>query len=186
MRRSLELEGVDTDLCDVEWQIMESIIPPAKSGGRRREVDVREIVNGVGATPGGTCLTLCYCDRPSMATSIVGARMATWETMNVQWREAVHMMAGCDAEPRAAILNGQSVKTTAVSSERGYDNAKKVMGHKRHILIDVMGLLLVALVHKADIWNGRGQIAPPAGQTQRLQSTGTHLSRWWLRRAAHD
>ena len=50
-------------------------------------------------------------------------------------------------QPSAAILDSQSVKT---KGERGYDSNKKVKGRKRHILVDVMGLLLCVLVHKAN------------------------------------
>ncbi len=36
-----------SDLTDQEWSHIEPRIPPAKRGGRRREVDVREVVNGI-------------------------------------------------------------------------------------------------------------------------------------------
>ncbi len=36
-----------SDLRDAEWALIASLIPPAKRGGRRREVDVREVLNGV-------------------------------------------------------------------------------------------------------------------------------------------
>lgn len=36
-----------SDLTNAEWGLVEPLIPPAKRGGRRREVDVREVVNGL-------------------------------------------------------------------------------------------------------------------------------------------
>jgi transposase len=36
-----------SDLTDDEWSLIEPLIPPAKRGGNKRTVDVREIVNGV-------------------------------------------------------------------------------------------------------------------------------------------
>ncbi len=36
-----------SDLSDGEWALIGPLIPPAKRGGRRREVDVREVMNGV-------------------------------------------------------------------------------------------------------------------------------------------
>ncbi len=36
-----------SDLSDAEWALIAPLIPPAKRGGRRREVDVREVMNGV-------------------------------------------------------------------------------------------------------------------------------------------
>jgi transposase len=36
-----------SDLTDDEWEPLEHLIPPAKCGGRRREVDVRDVLNGL-------------------------------------------------------------------------------------------------------------------------------------------
>jgi transposase len=36
-----------SDLTDEEWRLVEALIPPAKRGGRKREVDVRAVINGV-------------------------------------------------------------------------------------------------------------------------------------------
>ncbi len=36
-----------SDLTDEEWALIAPLIAPAKGGGRRREVDVREVMNGV-------------------------------------------------------------------------------------------------------------------------------------------
>ena len=36
-----------SDLTDAEWALIAPMIPPAKRGGRRREVDVREVLNGL-------------------------------------------------------------------------------------------------------------------------------------------
>ena len=62
-----------SDLTDGEWALIEGLIPPAKHGGRRREVDVRDVLNGViyvlgPAVSGGPCPRIC---RPSrLCTSI--------------------------------------------------------------------------------------------------------------------
>ena len=36
-----------SDLTNEEWGHVEPLIPPAKRGGRRREVDEREVLNGL-------------------------------------------------------------------------------------------------------------------------------------------
>ncbi len=36
-----------SDLTDEEWALVEPLIPPAKRGGNRRHVDVREVMNGI-------------------------------------------------------------------------------------------------------------------------------------------
>ena len=40
--------------------------------------------------------------------------------------------------------------------ESGYDSDKKVKGRKRHVTVDVLGLLLVVVVHKASIQERAG------------------------------
>ena len=45
----------------------------------------------------------------------------------------------------------QSVKTTEVAKEVGYDGGKLVKGHKRHILVDTLGLLLQVVVNAANV-----------------------------------
>ena len=36
-----------SDLTDDEWALVEPLIPPAKRGGNKRHVDVREVMNGI-------------------------------------------------------------------------------------------------------------------------------------------
>jgi transposase len=35
-----------SDLTDEEWSLVQPLIPPARHGGRGREVVIREVVNG--------------------------------------------------------------------------------------------------------------------------------------------
>ena len=36
-----------SDVTDAEWEIIESLLPTAQGVGRPREVDLREIINGI-------------------------------------------------------------------------------------------------------------------------------------------
>ncbi len=36
-----------SDMTDEEWSYVAPLIPPAKHGGRKREVDVRAVLNGI-------------------------------------------------------------------------------------------------------------------------------------------
>ena len=60
---------------------------------------------------------------------------------------------GRDAEPTAAIIDSQSVRAadTVPRASRGWDNAKKVNGRKRHIAVDATGLLLAVVITAASV-----------------------------------
>lgn len=59
--------------------------------------------------------------------------------------------------PSAASVDSQ-VKTTEVAQEVGYDGGKLVKGHKRHILVDTLGLLLQVVVSAANVAERTGAI----------------------------
>ncbi len=80
----------------------------------------------------------------------------TWEEVNTALRERVRQAAGRAAQPSLAIIDSQSVKTTEVGGEHGFDGAKKVNGRKRHILVDTMGNLLKVIAHAANIGERAG------------------------------
>ena len=44
-----------SDLTDAEWDLVGPLIPPAKRGGNKRAVDVREVVNGLMCVLGTGC-----------------------------------------------------------------------------------------------------------------------------------
>jgi putative transposase len=63
----------------------------------------------------------------------------------------VRKRAGRDKEPSLAVVHSQSVKTTEVGGAVGFDSHKQTKGRKRHILADILGLLLVVVVTSADV-----------------------------------
>src|SRR5262249_58366624 len=68
-------------------------------------------------------------------------------------RAAARQAAGRSVEPTAAVIDSQSVRAAATvpRSSRGWDNAKKVNGRKRHLAVDTGGLLLEILATPASL-----------------------------------
>jgi putative transposase len=111
-----------------------------------------------------------------------------WDTIHKVLHVAARVKARRNPQPSAAIIDSQSVKTTMVGGPRGYDGGKKVNGRKRHLLVDTQGLIIRAVVHRADITDRDGAkwlLGPMPGQLPRLQhlwadSAYTGQVRQWI------
>ena len=66
-------------------------------------------------------------------------------------------LEGREESPSAAIIDSQSVKTGADAREMvGFDAGKRVKGRKRHLVTDMLGLMLRVEVHSAGVQDRDG------------------------------
>jgi len=146
-----------TSLTNFQWQVIQELL----ADQRKRKHDLRQVIDAIFyVVKGGISWRLMPNDLPpwkSVYYDYAKFRKAgIWQELNDALREKIRQKAGRKLSPSAAILDSQSVKTTSVGGQRGFDAAKHVKGRKRHILVDTLGLLLAVVVHRADIDERRG------------------------------
>src|SRR5271157_2332181 len=110
-------KGYPSDLSDDEWQIIAPLIPPAKTGGRPRTTDMRQIINAIiYLLRTGCAWRMLPRDFPSWQTVYEYFSQwrndGTWRRINDTLRRDLRVAVGRDPEPSAGVLDSQSVKTT--------------------------------------------------------------------------
>ena len=167
----------DTDLTDTEWESLVPLVPRSKAGGRPPKHSRREILNGIFyAVRSGGAWKLLPHDLPPWRTVyhyfLFWRRSGVWQQIHDRLREQVREAAGRNPNPSAAILDSQSIRSSEAGGVRGYDAGKKICGRKRHILVDILGLLLLVVVTAANRQDRNGAqllLAPLAKQFRRLR-----------------
>jgi putative transposase len=166
MRRAGQrARGYPSDLTDAQWQVIAGYLPPEVPGrrGRPRIWPLRRIVEAI-----------LYVDRAGCAWRYLPADYPPWRTVYgyfAAWRDdgtlarlhdglraRVRAAAGRKPQPTAAVIDSRSVRAadTVPKASRGWDNAKKVNGRKRHIAVDAMGLVLAVVITAASVQDRDG------------------------------
>ena len=109
-----------SDLTDEEWSHVAPLIPPAKRGGNKRTVDVREVVNGLMYILGTGCQWRAIPkDLPPRSTLHDYFELWEWDGTLARIHHALYVkcreQVSREASPTAAIIDSQSVK----SGEKG-------------------------------------------------------------------
>jgi len=150
-----------TDISDDRWAWIEPMLPDEKPGGRPRETELRSVFNALLYMNRSGC-QWAMLPKEYPPKSTVYGYFKEWseggylEEIATELRQNVRIKAGRNAKPSAAIIDSQTQKTALVSESVGYDAGKKLKGRKRHIAVDVLGLILIIIVHSAGIQDRAG------------------------------
>ena len=125
----------------------------SKKKGRKRSYPILNIVNAIFyILKSGCSWGLLPNDLPP--SGIVYYYFRKWKKSGL-WKkiqnndEKVRIKLGRDPKPSAGIVDSQSIKSTDIAGDRGYDGGKKIKGIKRHILVDVLGMIIESSVTTA-------------------------------------
>ena len=143
-----------SDLTNRQWQVIRQLLTrPCRRG--RKPICRRRVINAILYVVRTGCQwRMLPADFPNWST-VYGIfwqwrNEGIWQIIHDALREKVRRAAGKKSTPTVAIVDSQSVRTAEGGEERGYDAGKKVTGRKRHLAVDTLGLILVAVVHRAD------------------------------------
>lgn len=107
-----------SDLKDAEWELLAPHVPEAGSGGRPRQVKMREVLNAIFyVLKSGIQWDMLPHDLPPKGTVYhyfnEWRKDGTWERLNTALRGELRVELGREETPSAAIVDSQSVKTSA-------------------------------------------------------------------------
>jgi transposase len=164
-----ERRAYPSDLSDARWALIE----PRLTAWRQARTDARTKIGIKGRTPthdlreifnailylNRTGIPWRYLPHDFPPDRTVYSYFAAWSKegifadLNYQLTGLVRDHHGRPAEPTASIMDTQSVKTSTnvPAATQGADAGKKIVGRKRGIITDTLGLLLYVIVTAASV-----------------------------------
>lgn len=139
-----------SDLSKREWKAVKKLLPK-RGNPHRMKWKWRVILNAIFYVLRTGCQWRNLPDSfPPWRTIYhyhrLWAKNGLWEQLNTRLREMVRQLEGRNARPSGVIMDNQTAKTTEAGGERGFDGHKRINGRKRFIVVDTLGLLMLAKV----------------------------------------
>src|SRR5690242_3762581 len=179
-----------SDLSDARWALIAPRLTAwrqartdAGVGGRAATHDLREIFNAL-LYLNRTGVPWRYLPHDFPPYRTVYGYFATWSTegiftdLNYDLTGLVRDHHGRQCEPTGSIMDTQSVKTatTVPLTTQGTDAGKKIVGRKRGIITDTLGLLLAVVVAAASVSDN----AIGTGLLDQATTTHPTLAKTWV------
>ena len=154
-----------SDISDARWALIAPTLLAWQQArldrrptGEPARTDVREVFNAI-LYVNRTGIAWKYLPHDFPPHTTVYYYYAAWRDegifaqLNVELTSLARVKAGRDAKPTAAVIDTQSVKTSVnpPTATQGTDAAKKIVGRKRGILTDTIGLILAVTVTAASL-----------------------------------
>lgn len=153
------MKNYPSDLTESQWQVIEKIVDPNQ---RKRKYFLHGIMNA-----------LLYIAKSGIQWRMLPKDYAPWESVYYYFRkwkrdglleethdnlvERIRISIGKKPTPSVGIMDSQSVKACNLcQGDVGYDGGKKIKGRKRHVVVDTLGLVMITVIHAANIHDSVG------------------------------
>lgn len=184
-------DGYPSDLSDARWALIEPVLTAWRAERRRQalaigrppEHDLRQITNAI-LYVDRTGIPWRYLPHDFPPHQTVYGYFARWGEDGVfaqltgLLRRLVREAEGRSSEPSACVLDSQTIKTSAnvPLEDQGTDAGKRIIGRKRHLGCDTLGLLLTVLVTAASV----SDTAAGVTLLSRIAAAHPHITKAWV------
>lgn len=146
----------DSDLTDDQFAAIGDLLPPPAANGRPRKHSLHAIVNAT------MYVARTGCQWRQMPKGFPPWQTVyhyfsdwchdgTWESIHDRLRRAYRAAHGKEESATAGIIDAQSVHAAEYAEQRGYDAGKKKKGHKRHLVVDTLGLIMAVIITTGNV-----------------------------------